>query len=456
MDTTAVDRTADQHPQSVDDVSIGRVAAVVGLQWGDEGKGKVIDLLAPRYNAVVRYNGGANAGHSVVIGGERFASHLIPCGIFHPGKLAVIGNGVVVDPFQLVHELDGLSARGIDVSGLVLSDRAHLVMPYHKSEDEIAERRLAEGPGGIGTTKRGIGPTYAEKASRSWALRAGDLKRPEALRQNLQRIVLYKNLVQAAVAPNAEPWDADDLYRQLLAAADRLAPSSRDTTSLLHDLIGKGGGVLFEGGNATLLDIDHGTFPYVTSSNCSALGIPAGSSVPGSKINGVIGVMKAYATRVGAGPFPTELNNEIGDRIRERGREFGTTTGRPRRCGWIDLVALKYSAMINGATGLSVMLLDVLEGMEELRLCVSYRREDGTQTERFLPDAAELERIEPVYETMPGFSQTVTGARTVAELPEAALAYLAKIQSFIGVPIRLISVGPDRLDTIPVGAGGVR
>ena len=434
--------------------------AVVGLQWGDEGKGKVIDALASGFDGVVRYNGGANAGHSVVIKGKRHALHLVPSGIFHPTVRSVIANGVVVDPISLLGELDTLDGLGVDTSNLVLSERAHLVLPWHKAEDAARESLLAgqlsadeqdtRAPGtdhSIGTTKRGIGPAYADKASRSTAIRAIDLARPEALAAKLDRVCRFKAASLKALDPGAPAPDASRIAAELAEAGRRLTPRITDTTYLLHEMLRRNERLLFEGANATLLDIDHGTFPFVTSSSTTTLGIPPGTGLPPHCVREVIGVLKAYSTRVGAGPFPTELTDATGQRVRERGREFGTTTGRPRRCGWLDLVAVRYAAMINGATALSLMLFDVLAGFDELRVCTAYEFE-GTRTDRFLPDAADLERVSPVYETHEGFAEEITGARTLDALPAAARRYLDRIEEFVGVPIRIVSVGPDREQTI--------
>lgn len=436
--------------------------AVVGLQWGDEGKGKIVDLLAPSFDAIVRYNGGANAGHSVVVGGTRYALHLVPSGILYPGKQSIIGNGVVVDPEVLIRELDGLAAKGVDVSGLVLSDRAHVVMPYHKAEDELREKLLSQAgnvptggeagaPEGasqaIGTTKRGIGPCYADKAHRATAVRVEDLLRPEILKRRLRHICALKNAYLNAMG-GEKTYTPEELIAWAEPMGRRLAGLIKDTTYLLHDLLGAGKRVLFEGANAALLDVDHGTHPFVTSSSTTVLGIPSGTGVPGSRIGNVIGVVKAYSTRVGNGPMLTEQVNPIGDRIRERGREYGTTTGRPRRVGWLDLVAVRYSAMLNGVSSLAVMLLDVLSGIDELRVCTSYRLASGTVTGRFPPDADILNAAEPVYESVPGFSEDVTAIRARAQLPANARRYLDLIERFVGVPISHVSVGPDRVQTI--------
>lgn len=449
-----------------------RHSAVVGLQWGDEGKGKLVDRLAGTagaFDAVVRYNGGANAGHSVVVGGQRYALHLVPSGILAPGSLAVIGNGVVVDPERLIEELDGLTARGVDVSTLVLSSRAHVVMPYHKAEDGLREELLQATPvdassppknviAAIGTTRRGIGPAYADKVQRSTAIRVGDLLRPELLRSKLDMICSMKNTVFRALHPGEpDQFDAGAIAERMVELGERLRLTIKDTTYLLNDMDRAGKTILFEGANATMLDVDHGTFPYVTSSNASSLGIGPGTGVPPQKVGRIIGVVKAYSTRVGGGPMPTELHDAIAERIRERGREFGTTTGRPRRVGWIDLVALRYAAMVSGATELGLTLLDVLAGFDELKLCTSYQTPDGA-TDRFLPDGFELGDAVPVYETLPGFGDEITAVRSFDELPEPARRYVERVEAFVGVPVRTIGVGPDREQTIerdaPVAAGG--
>jgi len=439
--------------------STANASAVVGLQWGDEGKGKLVDLLAPQFDAVVRYNGGANAGHSVVVVGERYALHLVPSGILSPGVYAVVGNGVVVDPERLLEEMKTLSDRGVDVSKLVVSDRAHVVMPYHKEEDALREELLntsvadqaSESSGviaAIGTTKRGIGPAYADKVQRATAIRIGDLLRPDVLREKLAMICSMKNTVFGALRPDGmTTFDPDAIADEMIALGEQLRPMVKDTAYLLDDIRKGGGTILFEGANATMLDVDHGTFPYVTSSNSSALGMGPGTGVPPQAIGRIIGVVKAYSTRVGGGPMPTELFDTVGDEIRTRGREFGTTTGRPRRVGWLDLVALKYAAMISGATELCITLLDVLSGEDELKLAIAYDMPDG-RTDRFVADGYALADAKPVYETMAGFSQDITGARTFDELPDEAKAYIERIEAFVGVPVGMISVGPDREQTI--------
>lgn len=432
--------------------------AVVGLQWGDEGKGKLVDLLAGRFDAVVRYNGGANAGHSVVVGGVRYALHLVPSGILSSGVKAVIGNGVVVDPQRLLEEIQTLGERGVDTSQLVISDRAHVVLPYHKAEDALREELLSgsvreqtESKGvinAIGTTKRGIGPAYADKVQRATAVRMGDLLRPDVLREKLEMICTMKNSIFSALHPDGhEPFDAYALADEYASLGKRLEPMIQDTAYLLDDVRKAGGKILFEGANATMLDVDHGTYPYVTSSNASALGIGAGSGVPPQCIGRIIGVVKAYCTRVGGGPMPTELFDATGDAIRERGREYGTTTGRPRRVGWLDLVALKYAAMVSGATELCITLLDVLSGEPELRLATAYETPNG-KTDRFIADGYALSEATPVYETMSGFSEDISTVRCFDELPEAARAYVQRIEAFVGVRVGIVSVGPDRDQTI--------
>ncbi|MFG0329360.1 MAG: adenylosuccinate synthase [Phycisphaerales bacterium] len=428
-----------------------RHTAVVGLQWGDEGKGKVVDLLTRRHDFVVRYNGGANAGHTIVIEGQKYALHLIPSGILSGGVTSVIGNGVVVDPEQLLKEIDQLRARDIAIDdNLRVSSRAHVVMPWHKRLDQALETLLARRAGrdhSIGTTLRGIGPAYADKITRATAIRIGDLLDRERLATRLALACDVKNAQLKAFDPDAETFDANTLIEQYHAFGERLRPHVCDTMWLLHDEIAKGKKLLFEGANACLLDIDHGTFPFVTSSNCSALGIPAGTGLPGRTVERVVGIMKAYSTRVGAGPFPTELTDAVGDRIRDRGREYGTTTGRPRRCGWLDLVAVRYSATLCGATSLAIMLFDVVAGLDELKICVAYEI-DGERTDRFPPDAHDLERVKPVYETLPGFSEEIVDARKIEDLPKAARAYLDRVRELTGVEIDIVSVGPDRSQTL--------
>ena len=429
--------------------------AVVGLQWGDEGKGKIVDLLTKQFDLVVRYNGGANAGHTVQVGSERYALHLIPSGILSADKLNVLGNGVVIDPVKLLEEIDGIRKRGVEIgSNFRISDRAHMVLPYHKKQDALMEAAISQDRGDdqkIGTTGRGIGPCYADKAIRSTAIRMGDLHDLKSLREKLTSIVRVKNAMLGALAAECgqpfEKFNVDVLYAECVEYAKRLGPHLCDTTQLLHDSMDDGKQILFEGANATLLDIDHGTYPFVTSSNCSSLGVHTGTGVPGHKVRNVLGIMKAYSTRVGGGPMPTELKDAIGNRIREVGREYGTTTGRPRRCGWLDLVAVKYSARLSGATSIALMLFDVLAGLESLRICTGYKL-DGKVLPAFPSEASVLARVEPVYEEFAGFGNDVSDCRQFNELPPQAQAYVKKIESYVGVPVGIISVGPRRDQTL--------
>ena len=433
-------------------------AAIVGLQWGDEGKGKVVDLLAPGFDYIVRYNGGANAGHSVQVGDQRYALHLIPSGILYEDKTNVLGNGVVIDIEQLGIEINQLAERDIQVRDrLRISDRAHVVMPYHKVEDVLFDQAVAQtwnsgNTEAIGTTGRGIGPCYADKALRSTAIRVADLFDEDRLHDKLTRIVAVKNTVLGALAQRCgqdfEPFDADALFEQTKAHRDLIGSYVCDTAQLLHGAIESDKRLLFEGANATLLDIDHGTYPYVTSSNCSSLGVHTGTGVPGHKVKQVMGIVKAYQTRVGGGPMPTELDDAVGQQIRDRGNEYGTTTGRPRRCGWLDLVALNYTATVSGATGLALMLLDVLAGLEELKVCTAYRdAKTGRTLEAFPADADVLGEVEPVYETLPGFADEIAGCRRMADLPDAARRYIQRIEDHVGVPVVMASVGPRRDET---------
>ncbi len=404
---------------------------------------------------IVRYNGGANAGHTVEVGGERYALHLIPSGILNPGKLNVIGNGVVVDPEKLLEEMDRLRARGVCVGdNLKVSDRAHVVMPYHKEQDAALEEFLAgvasdeRGSLAIGTTRRGIGPTYADKIQRSTAIRMGDLLDGAHLHDRLRVICRLRSAELKALGVNTEPLDPDALATKFAALGEQLKPNVTDTVYALHGALAQGKSLLFEGANACLLDIDHGTYPFVTSSNCSSLGIPPGTGVPGAHIHRILGIMKAYTSRVGAGPFPTELHDETGRLIRERGREYGTTTGRPRRVGWLDLVAVKYSAMICGATAVACTLLDVLTGFDELKVCTSYRMRDGSENDRFLPDARMLAQATPIYRSFLGWDEEIRDVADRASLPANAARYIEFIEEALNLPITMIGVGPDRRHTL--------
>lgn len=440
-----------------------RASAVIGLQWGDEGKGKAVDLLAGTHDAVVRFNGGANAGHSIVVRGERFSLHLVPSGILYPGKTAVIGNGVALDPEALLAELDQLAQRGVDTSGLVISSRAHLVMPYHRAEDELREELLkgyrvaraetAEAGGApvseIGTTRRGIGPCYADKVLRTCAIRAGDLKHAERLRERVSLACALKSTALQGLSSAAPRFEPGDLLARLQSAATRIGPMIQDTSYLLNGMLDAGRSVLFEAANGSLLDVDHGTYPFVTGSACTIAGVGTGAGVPVHRVGTVLGVMKAYSTRVGAGPMPTELFDATAERIRTRGREFGTTTGRPRRVGWLDLVAVRYAAMLNGVTGLVLTMLDVLSGFDEVRVCTEYQLDSG-RTDRFPADGLDLAQARPIWTAVPGFDAELAACRALTDLPAAARGYIDFIQERVGVPIRIVSVGPDRDQTIVI------
>jgi len=426
--------------------------SIVGLQWGDEGKGKIVDLLTEQFDFAIRWNGGSNAGHSVKVqvqgpaGPEtkKYAFHLIPSGILRPDCVSVIANGVVIDPVKLLEEIDTLIGQGVKIEdNLKISSNANVVFPYHKLQDQLSE--TAAGGGKIGTTGRGIGPCYADKANRSTAIRLVDLLDDTRLKDKLQRVVAYKNVLFAALY-KAGPIGWEPIFEQYRACGEQLRPFITDTTRLLHGAWKSGKRLLFEGANAVLLDLDHGTFPFVTSSNCGT-GLSVGTGLPGTAVNSTIGIVKAYSTRVGAGPFPTEQENATGNRIRERGHEYGTTTGRPRRCGWIDTVALRYTAAITGATHLSVMLLDVLSGFEELKICTHYEVR-GQKTDWFPADALELEQAVPVYETVKGWKETLDNVTNFEELPAAAKGYVAKLEQHIGVPVKIVSVGASRHQTL--------
>lgn len=421
---------------------------VIGLQWGDEAKGKIVDLLTDRHDIVVRYQGGANAGHTVVTGGQTYKLSLIPSGILRRGVQCVITGGVVVDPVSILEEIDGLVARGVPVgANLMISDRAHVIFPWHLLEDRLVEGRAGDGEA-IGTTMRGIGPCYRDKVGRTDAVRLGDLYR-DGLRGRIERIVAGKNLFLGALAGQEgfARLDAASVYVQYQACAERLQPYVADTTTYLLDALEAQRRVLFEGAQGALLDLDHGTFPYVTSSNSSGVGITAGAGVPGGYLRRVIGVVKAYATRVGGGPFPTEQDNATGHYLRDRGNEYGTVTRRPRRCGWFDAVAVRYSARLSGVDTLAVMLLDVLGDLAEIRICTAYEI-DGRRVTVFPSHVDELRKAQPIYETLPGWQQETSGIRSLDKLPDNARGYLARLTDVIGRPLEIVSVGPDREQTI--------
>ncbi len=417
---------------------------VVGLQWGDEGKGKIVDALAGGCKYIVRYCGGANAGHTVVVGDQKYALHLIPCGILRPGVLNILGNGVAFDPAVALSEIKELRDRAVAIGAgnFAVSHCAHVVMPWHKLQDSLSEKQL--GCGKIGTTARGIGPCYADKANRTTAIRVSDLINGRVIRQKISEIAAIKNAIFKALY-DAEPMNADEIGEQYYSYGQELASMVDNTGAVLRQALAAGEPILFEGGQGSMLDIDHGTYPFVTSSSVSACGVPQGAGVPPSAIGTVVGLIKAYSTRVGAGPFPTEQDNEIGNTIRERGHEYGTTTGRPRRCGWFDAFATRYTSDLSGVNELALSLLDVLTGLKEILICTGYKRHD-TLLEEFDPEA--LADAEPVYETHAGWTEDITGCRSFADLPKAAQAYVNRVEQLLGRPVGFISVGPGRDQTI--------
>jgi adenylosuccinate synthase len=422
--------------------------AVVGAQWGDEGKGKITDLLAERADVVIRYQGGNNAGHTIVRGGETYKFHLIPSGILYPGKLCLIGNGVVVDPKVITEEIAGLHQRGIDTSGLKISANAHLIMPYHRLLDDEGEMKL--GKLQIGTTRRGIGPCYADKAARL-GIRMQDLLDEKILRQKIAAAMEPKRLVLRPYEkdPALDLHTMTEEYRTL---GHRLEEYIADTAKIVWDALDRDSLVIYEGAQGTMLDIDHGTYPFVTSSNPVAGAACVGAGVGPKDINDAWGIAKAYTTRVGAGPFPSELDNELGDRIREAGGEYGTTTGRPRRCGWLDLVALRYAIRLNGLTGLAITKLDALTGIDPLGVAVRYRGPDGVTFDSFPYHQSVVHKAKAEAEQLPGWSESITEARSLDDLPREARDYLDFVGDRLGVPIVLVGVGPGREQVIRTGA----
>ena len=414
--------------------------AVLGAQWGDEGKGKIVDLLTPRFDIVARYQGGHNAGHTVYVNGTKFVLRLIPSGILHEGVTCVIGNGVVVDPQALFAEIDELIRNGIAIgSRLVVSDKAHVILPYHRDLDLLAEARRGERK--IGTTSRGIGPAYEDKIARR-GIRVGDLGNPRALADTVRDNVNARNRL---VHDSTMDWKA--VYELLLEQAERLRPMVRDVSLMLDVAMRAKKSILFEGAQGTLLDIDHGTYPYVTSSNASIGGVCTGLGVGPRAIDAVVGVVKAYTTRVGEGPLPSELTGEMGNRLRDSGNEYGAVTGRPRRCGWYDAVAVRYGVRINGLDALALTKLDVLDGLERIEICASYRV-GARELNDFPSDVGQLAACEPVYESWPGWTTPTRGVRRFADLPENARRYVARLEEVSGVPAAIISTGSERDDTI--------
>ncbi len=418
---------------------------VVGLQWGDEGKGKIVDILAEHSDIVVRYSGGANAGHTVIVGDTRFALHLLPSGSVRPDTTCVITNGVVVDPEVLIGGIEKLTQENISLDGrLLVSENAHVVLDYHKMEDQLREVSL--GKNKLGTTIRGIGPCYADKVGRSHAVRMGDLRDLKELKAKLRAIIDYKNKIFSALY-NAEPVSADAVFEKCQIYSERLSPYIADTTEYLHKSIKDKKSILFEGAQGTLLDLDHGTFPFVTSSNSSSLGMSAGCGVPAKFVDEFIGVVKAYTTRVGAGPFPVEQDNEIGQYIRDKGNEYGTTTGRPRRCGWFDAVAVSYGVTICAIDSVAMLHLDTLSGLKELNICKAYTI-NGEEKTFFPANIARLAQAHPVYTTVPGWDEEITEIKEFQDLPANAKDYIQRVEELIGIPIKIIGVGPRRDQTL--------
>ena len=416
---------------------------LLGAQWGDEGKGKITDYLAERADYVVRYQGGNNAGHTVVVNGEEFKLRLIPSGIISGHATCMIANGVVVDLKVLIKEMEYLKAKGVDVSRLLISDRCHLIMPYHIKQDECEE--LAKGANKIGTTKNGIGPCYMDKCARI-GLRMGDIVDPEYFLERLKNAVAIKNDLLGKLY-GVEPFDAEEIAKEYLALAEQIKGQITDTSFLLDEALKNGKKVCFEGAQGTLLDIDHGTYPFVTSSNPNAGAACVGAGVGPQHINSVLGIIKSYTTRVGAGPFPTEQDNEVGVELQTRGHEFGTVTGRTRRCGWLDLALVNYSIRVNGITELALMKLDILDTLPEIQICTGYRLR-GEEIKYFPGRLDDLELVEPIYETVPGWECDTTSCTSYDELPEAAKAFVARVETLTGVPVKIVAVGPGREQTI--------
>lgn len=423
---------------------MGKNVVVLGTQWGDEGKGKIVDLLTEQATAVVRFQGGHNAGHTLVIDGKKTVLHLIPSGILRENVLCLIGNGVVLSPEALLKEMKQLEENGVPVKErLRLSPACPLILPYHIAIDQA--REVARGAAKIGTTGRGIGPAYEDKVSRR-GLRLGDLQDKEAFATKLAEILKYHNFVLENYY-NAEPVDFDTVLADSLKMAEELLPLMMDVTAKLHELRKQGANIMFEGAQGSLLDIDHGTYPYVTSSNTTAGGASTGSGFGPLYLDYILGITKAYTTRVGGGPFPTELHCEVGAGLAERGHEFGSTTGRARRCGWFDAVALNHAIQINSVSGICLTKLDVLDGMEEIKICVGYKDAQGNDVFS-LNGSEDYEKVSPVYETMPGWSESTLGAQTIDQLPQAAINYIKRLEELMETPIDIVSTGPDRIETV--------
>jgi adenylosuccinate synthase len=421
------------------------VTVIVGVQWGDEGKGKVIDLLAEKASMVVRFSGGPNAGHTVYNPHGKFTLHLVPAGIFYHHTTCIIGNGVVISPAVLTQELDELASKGIDTSRLFISARAHLIMPYHTLLDKLEEE--SKGTAALGTTRSGVGPAYMDKVGRL-GIRAGDLTDLDGLRQRLRFVLDHKNIVITKVY-GAQPLSFEEIYEQYCRHAERLVPMIRETEPIVAEAIERNHRVLLEGAQGTLLDVDFGTYPYVTSSSVIAAGAFSGLGLSPTKIDYVFGVVKAYTTRVGAGPMPTELHDETGEKIRQIAQEFGATTGRPRRCGWFDAVAARFSTRINGFNGLVLTRLDVLDSFHSIKICTGYKLE-GKVSDRFPTSIAALEKCQPVYEELPGWQCPTSHMRHYGELPKPAKDYVKRLEELMGCPIDIISIGPQREESITI------
>jgi len=418
---------------------------VIGAQWGDEGKGKVVDIYTEFADDVVRYQGGNNAGHTLVVGDEKVILHLIPSGILHAGKRCVIGNGVVLDPEVFIMEITKLKAGGYlkDDKSLLLSEALHIIMPYHKRIDIARERR--SGAKKIGTTGRGIGPAYEDKIGRR-GIRLMDLLDEKAFSRKVKEVLEEKNLILTQLLGD-QPFTFEEIYDEYMGYAETLRKYAADTSLLLHQDIKAGKSILFEGAQGTLLDVDHGTYPYVTSSSTTSGGACTGSGVSPREIHEVIGISKAYATRVGSGPFPTELEDETGEMLRQAGREFGSTTGRPRRCGWFDALVARYAVRVNGLSGIAITKLDVLSGLETIKVCTGYSYRGSVLDE--IPASLEImEQCTPIYEELPGWSEDITKAKSMTELPDNARSYVARVEELSGAPVVLVSVGPRRDETI--------
>jgi adenylosuccinate synthase len=412
---------------------------VVGLQWGDEGKGKIVDFLSEKADVVARYQGGHNAGHTVVINNEKFILHLIPSGILYKGKTCLIGNGVVVDPAALIEEINGLKERGIEISNLYLSKNAHLIMPYHVALDK--ENEKLRGAKNIGTTGRGIGPCYCDKIGRV-GIRVADLLQPSVFKEKLKANLFHINFLIENLYKSSR-FDVEVIYDEYMGYAEKLAAYIADTDIIVNKTISEKGNVLFEGAQGTLLDIDHGTYPYVTSSNAISGGACTGLGVGPTKISRVLGIVKAYTTRVGSGPFPTEIKDALGDHLRERGGEYGATTGRPRRCGWLDMVGLRHAVRVNGTTGIVITKLDILDGLDTIKICTSYRH-NGKVYEEFPKETNIFEECEPVYEEVEGWTASTLGLKDFSKLPRAAKGYIKRIEKLLGVKVHIISTGQRR------------